>query len=1035
MNLASYALNYRAVTIFFVILLVFGGMGSFTQLGQLEDPEFTIKTAVVATTYTGASAAEVELEVTDRIELAAQQLKQLDHLESVSIPGLSIVKVFIKPSFQSDTLPQIWDELKSKIKDVEPQLPPGAGRPFVNSDFGDVFGLVLAVTGDGYSFAELEQYVDDVKKELSLVAGVGKIEAWGVQDRVIYLDVSEAQLTELGLSDDSIEVSLQQQNMVVDAGSVDIQTQRLKIQPGGTFASPFDIADLVLTPSAIDSLQAVAGGARRGGASELIRIGDISTVREGYVDPPQRLMRVDGIPAVAIGLAVVPGGNVVTMGENVDARLSELLHNLPVGIEINRVHWQSDIVKESIDGFFVSLGQAVVIVLAVLAVSMGLRMGVIIGTGLVLTILGTFIFMKLFSIDLQRMSLGALVVALGMMVDNSIVVADGIAVRIKQRMEPTKAAIEAASQPAWPLLGATVIAVMAFYPIFASDEGAGEYCATLFSVVAIALMFSWFISMTVTPLQCVWMLKPPPAGAEDTEEKPSRILGAFRDILVGCLRARWLTIGASVALLIISFAGFGRVEQLFFPDSAMTKFMIDYWAPEGTRIEMVAEGIEPIEAKLLADDRVESVASFIGAGPPRFYLPVEPESPNSSYAQLIVEVHERSEIAALVEELTVWLEEAAPQALVPIRRFGVGPAETWKFEVRFTGQGIADADTLREIAVDAVTILEEEPLAGMVQTDWRQSVLTVVPEYSQERGRWAGVTRNDVARATKRAFDGRTVGLYREDDKLIPVVMRYTQERGIGIGGIDTLQVRPAMSTDRVPLSQVTKGIAQQWEESKIAHYDRKRTITVQSNPISGVTLPTLRTAVLSEFNALATNLPPGFSMAWGGEYENSAKAQASLLPGLVPAVVIMVLIIILLFNAFRPPVMIFLLIPFVVVGMTAGLLFTGTPFGFVALLGAMSPAGMMIKNIIVLLDEINLNLSLGKSPYPALVEATLSRVRPVSLAAATTVLGVVPLLQDVFWVGLAVTIMGGLTFGTVVTMVLFPVVYSIFYRVKPAAA
>ena len=1035
MLLPKFALERRAVSYFFSLLLIFGGLASFSQLGQLEDPDFTIKRAVVTTSYPGSSAAEVELEVTDRIEVAVQQMKQLDHIESFSSPGLSLVKIDIKPSFVSSEMPQIWDELRRKVHDVESSLPPGAGRPMVNDDFGDVFGLLLAITGDGFSYAELERYVDNLKKELSLVVGVGKVDVWGVQQRVVYLDVSETQLTELGLSDESIEATLQQQNLVVDAGNIDVQSQRYRIAPSGTFASPADIEDLVIRPSLIDSLQSASSGQDGSRSSELLRIGDIGNVREGYSDPPRTMMRLDGRPALAISLAVVPGGNVVDMGANVDKRLADLVPNLPIGIEINRIHWQSDIVNDSINGFFISLLEAVLIVLAVLAVAMGLRMGIIIGTGLVLTIFGTFIFMKLFGIDLQRMSLGALVVALGMMVDNSIVVADGIAVRMKKGVERSKAAIDAASQPAWPLLGATVIAVMAFYPIAASTESAGEYCASLFSVVGISLMFSWFISMTLTPLQCVLMLKQPAGEAGEADPYSSGFFRIFRGILEKCIRLRWLTIGASVALLVVSFAGFGRVEQLFFPDSSMTKFMIDYWAPEGTRIEDVATNIRPIEKKLMEDPRVETVASFIGAGPPRFYLPVEPESPNPAYAQLVVEVADYREITALVDELGLWLKDAAPEALVPIRRFGVGPGDTWKFETRFSGQGIADADTLRRIASDAVAVLEEAPLAGMVQTDWRQSVITIVPEYSQERARWAAVTRDDIAKTTKRAYDGRPVGVYREADKLIPIVMRYKKEDGVGIGGLETLQVRPALSTNRVPLSQVTRGTRQEWQESKIARYDRKRTITVQSNPIAGETLPTLRLAVVDRFDGLASDLPPGYEMAWGGEYENSTKAQASLLPGLGPAVVIMIFIIILLFNGFRPPTIIFLLIPYIMVGMTAGLLATNSPFGFVALLGAMSLAGMMIKNVIVLLDEINLNLSTGKDAYPALIEAALSRLRPVALAAATTVLGVVPLLQDVFWVGLAVTIMGGLTFGTIVTMILFPVLYSIFYKVKPTVA
>lgn len=1028
MSLAAIAIDKKAVTYFAAFLLLLGGISSFFNLGQLEDPEFTIKTAVVATSYPGASPREVELEVTDRLELAIQNMKQIDFIKSFSRAGYSQIWVNLKPSFRSPQVPQVWDELRRKVGDAADQLPPGVSRPLVIDDFGDVFGLLLAITGDGFSHAELESYVNAIKKEVSLVPGVARVDLWGVREKIIYFDVRETQLSQLGLSETSIEQTLNQQNLVVDAGSLDLQNKRLRIAPTGQFQSAEDIGDLAIMPSLLDTIQNFVSGKELEQVSELVRIRDIGSIREGYREPPSRIMRFNGVPAIGMAIASLPGVNVVTMGHAVDARLAELESELPIGIELQRVHWQSDVVDESVRGFFINLLEAVAIVLIVLTVSMGWRIGVIIGTALIMTILATLIMMDLFNIDLQRMSLGALVIALGMMVDNAIVVADGVVVRLQRGMERVQAAVEAATQPSWPLLGATVVAVLAFYPIAASDEGAGEYCASLFSVVGISLIASWVISVTLTPLQCLAML-PTTEGDPGADPYGGRFYRLFRGILGSAIRVRWLTVGGMVALLVVAAVGFGNVKQLFFPDSSMPKFMIDYWAPEGTRIQDVSASLKRIEARLANDDRVEAVATFVGGGPPRFYLPVEPEPQYESYGQLIVNVTDYRDIDDVLSDLNPWLSDNFPDALIPTRKFGVGPSNTWKFAVRFSGPAEAEPEILRSLADEGVAILAANALAGHTQTNWRQRVQTVVPEYNQERARWSAISRADIANATKLAFDGRTIGLFREGDSLIPIVMRKVEEERQNVGGLDVLPIRPALASGSVPLSQVTDGVLTQWEDPMIWRRDRRRTITVQSNPVPGVTLPTLRASLVDAFEAI--ELPPGYTMEWGGEYESSRDSQASLIPGVIPAVAIIVLTIVVLFNAFRPPLIILLTIPFVLIGISAGLLGTGTPFGFVALLGAMSLTGMMIKNAIVLLEEINLNLAEGKSPYEAVTDAGVSRLRPVVLAAATTVLGVMPLLQDVFWIGMAVTIMAGLTFGTVLTMILVPVLYAIFFRVK----
>ncbi len=864
MNLAAIAIDRKAVTYFATFLLITAGVASFLGLGQLEDPEFTVKTAVVTTSYPGASPEEVELEVTDRIELAIQEMSEIDYLESYSREGFSLIKVNIKSEYWADRLPQVWDELRRKVRDIEGELPPGVGRPNVSDDFGDVFGFQLALTGDGFSYADLERYAKTLKKEISLVEGVARVDLWGVQQKIIYLDVSEAQLSQLGITDQNIEATLQTQNIVVDAGHVDVQTNRFRIAPTGQFTTPEDIGDLRVRPTLFDTLRNLNPVRDSERSDELIRIEDIASVKQGYLDPPIKVMYFNGEPAIGISITNVSGINVVDMGRAVDRRLTEVLPHLPIGIEMHKVHWQSDVVAEAVNGFIINFAQAVGIVLVVLAVFMGWRMGLIIGMALVATVLASFMLMKIFGIDLQRMSLGALVIALGMMVDNAIVVSDGYVVRLGKGMKPKDAAIEAARLPAWPLLGATVVAVMAFYPIFASVEDAGEYCRTLFSVVAISLLVSWFISMTLTPIQCIDLIKPK-TGDEDGAKDPydSRFYRAFRGILETAIRLRFLTLGSMIGLLVLSFYGFGSVTQQFFPDASMTKFMIDYWAPEGTRIQQVSRDLDVAGEHLIEDERIAEVAAFIGQGPPRFYLPVDPENPYASYGQLIVNVHDFRDIDGLIEELTDWFGESFPQSLAAIRKFGVGPSNTWKFELRISGPAVAEPAVLRGLADEVEQILAEEPLAAYSRTDWRTQVQKIVPLFNQERARWAAVSRDDLANATKRGFDGRSIGLYREDDDLIPIVIRAVEAERQNVSGLSNMQILGPLSTDPVPLSQITDGLPPVWEDPLIWRRDRRRTITVQSNPILGETLPTLRAHVVDKIAAI--ELPPGYTIEWGG--------------------------------------------------------------------------------------------------------------------------------------------------------------------------
>jgi len=807
----------------------------------------------------------------------------------------------------------------------------------------------------------------------------------------------------------------------VNAGYLDVLSERVRISPTGAFITPEDIGELTVTSSFNPKEQ-----------GELIKLRDIMTVQRGYAKPALNLMRINGEPSIGLAMAPVSGANVVEVGEAIDARIHELMNQLPVGIEIERIAWQGDQVEESIIAFMINLIEAVAIVLLVLAVSMGLRIGIIIGvSGLVMAILATFIVMEIMGIDLHRVSLGALIIAMGMMVDNAIVVADGFVVKLKRGMNRRQAAIEAANQPSWPLLGATVVACMAFYPIYASTASTGEFAGSLFVVVAISLMMSWLMSQTLTPLMCEALI-PDPKSGDTGDVYGSKFYQVFRALLSKAIKARVLFMLCMVALLVASILGFGQVKLVFFPESSRLQIMVDYWEQEGTRIEEVSANIVALEEHLLADPRVESVSSFIGGGPPRFYLPVSPESPHSSYAQLIVNTVSLDATTEVVQSITPWVNDNFPNAMVRVRKYPVGSFNDWQFEARFSGPAEADPEVLRSLARQGMAILDASPYAKEVRTNWLNRVKKIEPEYDQVRGRWTGVSRDDLARASRASFDGVAVGLFREGDDLIPILARNTEaERLTAASNFDQLPILSSFSTETVPLIQVTKSINVSYEDPVIWRWNRRRAITVQASP-EGVTFPAMHAAVVAEFDAI--ELPTGYTLEWGGEYDSAKESQDGLKPGMIPALVIMILIIIVLFNAYRPTFIIFLTIPFAFIGITAGLLLTNTPFGFMAILGAMSLAGMMIKNSIVLLDQVTLNNEEGMSPYDAIVEAAVSRLSPVINAAATTVLGMAPLLQDVFWISMAVTIMFGLAFGTILTMVVVPVLYSLFYKVRQSS-
>jgi len=1014
-NLAKFSLSQKKVTYFAAILLALSGIMSYLNMGWLEDPDFSVKMAAIVVDYPGATPEEVELEVVEVLETKLQEMPQLKHLMSLSRDGRAVIKAEIKDQYWSAELPQVWDELRRKVREVEPHLPQGAYPPVIRDDYGFVFGFVLSLTSDGFEQHELTRYAKDIRRQLSLMPEIARIDLWGEQQRQVFVEFTAADVAEYALDGTALMRVLQTQNRVVDAGVMEVGRRQYAIQVTGELTSLEDIANVLVS------------GRDSQGKSQLVRLGDIADLSYDYQNPPTSLLRTDARPGIALALAPVQGSNVVKVGRQVERELARIQAALPVGLKLQKVAWQSDYVAEGINSFMINLVEAIVIVLLVLSLTMGPRMGLLIGAvGLGLTVLGSLTLMKILGIDLHRVSLGALVVAMGMMVDNAIVVADGFVVRVRQGMSRLQAAEEAANVPSLPLLGATIVAVMAFYPVFASPDSSGEYARTLFIVVGLSLMLSWVVSQTIIPLLCVnWIAVE--RGENGRQDAVDSGLAIFRHTLVWAIRRRFVFLLLVCALLAGAVGLFPAVKTQFFPDAIRNQFMVDYWAPEGTRLPVVAEDLIAIETQLQSDERVSSVSSFIGQGPPRFYLPVEPELPNPSYAQLLVTTHAAEDVDRLVRELQRWASDNQPQAMVRARKFGVGSGDTWPITVRVIGPAEADADTLRKLGARVEAVMRAHGDIEHINNDWRQRNLQVESRYSLQEGSWTGLTREDVAEATKRAVDGQVIGLLRERDERYPIVFQTKDPRHDDTR-LTSIQVRPLTSPSSVPLSQVSKAITYDWYDPIIHRYDRRRTINVQA-----VAVDRPARNVFNELQPELANipLPPGYHLELAGEFESSRDSIDSLKPGLPDAAGVMALIVVALFNAYRPALIIFAVVPFAIIGIVLGHIVTGVPLGFISILGGFSLSGMMIKNAVVLLDQLNLNKAAGMNAYDALLSAAQSRLMPVVNASLTTILGMLPLLQDIFWQSMAVTIMFGLMVGTVMTLLVLPVLYVVVYRVK----
>ncbi|MDW2000326.1 efflux RND transporter permease subunit VmeI [Vibrio sp. 2304] len=1014
-GIAAYFIRNRVISWMVALIFLIGGIAAFFGLGRLEDPAFTIKDAMVVTSYPGATPQQVEEEVTYPIEKAIQQLTYVDEVNSISSRGLSQITVTMKNNYGPDDLPQIWDELRRKVNDLKGTLPPGVNEPQVIDDFGDVYGILLAVTGDGYSYKELLDYVDYLRRELELVDGVSKVSVSGQQQEQVFIEVSMKKLSSIGLAPDTVFNLLSTQNVVSDAGAIRIGDEYIRIQPTGEFQSVEELGDLLITES---------------GAQGLIFLKDVAEIKRGYVEVPSNIINFNGSLALNVGVSFAEGVNVVEVGKAFDHRLAELKYQQPVGIEISEIYSQPKEVDKSVSGFVVSLAQAVGIVIIVLLFFMGLRSGLLIGLILLLTVLGTFIFMKYLAIDLQRISLGALVIALGMLVDNAIVVVEGILIGTQKGRTRLQAATDIVTQTKWPLLGATVIAVTAFAPIGLSEDSTGEYCGTLFTVLLISLMLSWFTAISLTPFFADIFFKGQKIKQGEGEENDPYngvIFVIYKKFLQFCMRRAWFTVVVLIAGLAASVYGFTFVKQAFFPSSTTPIFQLDVWMPEGTDIRATNTTLKELESWLAKQEHVDHITTTAGKGLQRFMLTYAPEKSYAAYGEITTRMENYEALKPLMAKFREYLKANYPEINYKLKQIELGPGGGAKIEARIIG---SDPTVLRTIAAQVKDIMYADPQATNIRHDWRERTQVLEPQFNESQARRYGITKSDVDDFLSMSFSGMTIGLYRDGTTLMPIVARLPEDERIDIRNIEGMKIWSPAQSEFIPLQQVTMGYDMRWEDPIIVRKNRKRMLTVMADPdiLGEETASTLQQRLQPQIEAI--QMPPGYSLEWGGEYESSGDAQESLFTTMPMGYLFMFLITVFLFNSIKEPLIVWLTVPLALIGVTTGLLALNTPFGFMALLGFLSLSGMVLKNGIVLLDQIEIEMKSGKEAYDAVVDAAVSRVRPVCMAAITTILGMIPLLPDIFFKPMAVTIMFGLGFATVLTLIVVPVLYRLFHKV-----
>lgn len=1035
-DMGSWALNNKKLVYFLVATLLIGGGAAYYNMSKLEDPEITVKIANVVTFYPGASAHQVELEVTDVLEKSIRSMKGVNDVKSRSMNDVSIISVELSTLVQNEEVEQKWNLLRRKVTDAQPSLPEGASTSIVMDNFGDVYGMVYALTYDGYSPAEAGKFADLIKQEVLKIEGISDVTIYGREKECINIELYEDKLANLGVHPAEVLSTLNGQNRTIYSGYYESGDMRLRVSVNDKYRTVEDIGNLLL----------------QGHENDQLRLKDIAKISAGYETPVRNELRYDQKEAIALSISALSGTDITKIGKQVGQTIDRLsAERLPAGMTVEKVFYQPERVNTALNSFVINLIESIIIVVVLLMFSMGFRSGVILGTSLLVTVLGSLMILEMFDGTLQRVSLASFVLAMGMLVDNAIVILDGIQVDLQRKVERRKALTDIGKKTAMPLLGATLIAILAFFPIFLSPDTAGIYVRDLFIVLAVSLLLSWILALTLVPIHADRSLK---IKQNKTEGEPfdNKYYRALQKVLTWVLSHRVITLSVGFAMVLVSVYCFRFLPQGFFPDMDYDQLYIEYKLNEGVNSSRTKADLIEIEDYLLAREDITHVTTSIGGTPSRYNLVRSIADPSLSYGELIVDYVSPKALVASIDEIQEYLNKNFPDAYIRLKRYNL-MYKKFPVEIAFSGP---DPEVLRNLAAQAAEIIDNSPQLYMPTTDWEAKTPVLMVDYNQPIARNIGLSRQDVGVSLMTATDGIPTGTFYEGIESKSIYVKCVDKNGDPIESLENTPVFSMMPSlkaidkqtiqglmtgavseedvlasmlQTVPLSQASNGVKMAWEEPVVVRKNGERTIRVQCHPLPGCAVENSRQTIVEQIESI--ELPVGYSMEWEGERSASAQSMKYLFKYYPLAVILIITILILLFKDYKKPLIIILCLPLLAIGIVFSMLISGKTFGFVAIVASLGLVGMLIKNGIVLMDEITLQMKNGTEPVKALLDSSSSRFRPVMLASLTTILGMIPLLGDSLFGPAAVVIMGGLLVGTLITLLFIPVLYALFFRIK----
>jgi multidrug efflux pump len=1019
-NLSRWALEHIPLTRYLIVALLLGGIFSYAKLGQDEDPPFTFRAMVVRAVWPGATALQMAEQVTDKLEKKLQEVPNIDKIRSYSKPGETLIILQVRESTSPKDTTQSWYQTRKKIGDIRPTLPPGVQGPFFNDEFGDTYGSIFALSGDGFSYEQVKEYADFVRQEFLRIPSVSKVELFGVQDEKINIEFSQKKFSQLGVSFDAIVGQINSQNTVEATGILTTATDNLQVRVSGALMGVKDLENLQL---------------RANGTT--FRLGDFATIKREYKNPPQDKMRFNGKEVIGLGISMEKGGNIIDLGKNLQVSMSALKAKLPVGIQIERVSDQPKMVAASVGEFVNTLIEAVVIVLAVSFLALGLhtkpfrldfRPGLVVGLTIPLVLAVTFLCMRFLDIDLHKISLGALIIALGLLVDDAIIAVEMMVRKMEEGFSRFDAATFAYTSTAMPMLTGTLITAAGFLPIGLAKSSAGEYTFSMFSVNTLALIISWLVAVLFTPYLGYLLLKVKPSATADGHHElfDTPFYNSFRSIVSWCVDWRKTTIAITLMIFALGVFGFKFIEQQFFPDSSRPELMVELWLPEGSAFAASEAQAKKFEAFIQKQDGVESITSYVGTGSPRFYLPLDQIFPQTNVSQIVVLPKDLRAREALRLKITQAFKTDFPEVRGRVKLLPNGPPVPYPVQFRVTG---LEVDKVREIADKVKEVMRANPNAIGVNDNWNESVKVIRIDMDQDKLRALGVTSQSVMRAANTILTGSTVGQFRDGNKLIDIVVRQPVDERSTVAALGGANI-PTASGKSVPLSQLAR-IKLVWEPGVVWREGREWAVTVQSDVVDGIQGPTVSSQISPKLDAIRASLLPGYKIDLAGAAADSGKAQGAI-AAIFPLVIFIIFTLLMLqLHSFSRSLLVFLTGPLGIAGAAAALLIFQRPFGFVSLLGVIALFGMIIRNSIILIDQIEQDIGAGAAPWDAIVESAVRRCRPIILTAAAAVLAMIPLSRSVFWGPMAVAIMGGLIIATALTLLFLPALYAAWFRVK----